>query len=134
VDAYKDNKNLCTSVFIKIVTYCKLNKYNTIDDYTDISAYYSILPSVYKELCYTANSNSDRGVGINYSKDKDVSIDDSKDKDIGVNNSKNKDVSADNSKDKDIGIDNSKDKDISANDFKNKNIGTDDSIGENDLD
>jgi len=115
VDAYKDNKNLYTSALIKIVTHYKINKYNTIDDRTDTSAYYSILALTRKEPCYIASSNI---------KDKDISIDNSKDKDVSADDFKDKDVSADNSKDKDVNTDNSKDKDVS----------TDNSIEENDLD
>jgi hypothetical protein len=115
VDAYKHNKNLRTSALIKIVTHYKLNKYNTIDDRIDTSAYYSILALAYKEPYYIAGGNS---------KDKDISIDNSKDKDVNADNSKDKDANADNSKDKNISVDNSKDKDVS----------TDNSIGENNLD
>jgi hypothetical protein len=134
VDVYKNNKNLYTSILIKIVIYCKLNKYNTINDRTDISTYYNILPLVYKELYYIANSDFNRGIGINHFKDKDIGTDNSKDEDISTNNSKNKDVGANNFKDKNIGTDNSKNKDVSADNFKDKDIGTDNSTGENNLD
>jgi hypothetical protein len=131
---YKDNKNLYTSILIKIVTHYKLNKYNTINDCIDISAYYNILPLVREELYYITNSNFNGGISINHSKDKDVGTDDSKDEDIGIDNFKDKDVGTDNSKDKDIGANNFKDKDISTNNSKNKDVGADDSTEENNLD
>jgi hypothetical protein len=134
VDMYKDNKNLHTSVLMKIVIHCKLNKYNTINDRTDTSAYYNILPSACEELCHTANSDSNRGVSINHSKDEDVGTDDSEDKDIGADNSKNKNIGTDDSKDENVGVNNSKNKDISADDSKDKDIGTDNSTEENNLD
>jgi hypothetical protein len=134
VDIYKDNKNLYTSVLIKIVIYYKLNKYNTINDHTDTSIYYNILPLVREEPYYTANSDSNRGININYFKDKDVGTDNSENKNVGINNFKNKDIGTDDFKNKDIGIDNFKDKDVSANNSKNKDIGADDSAGENNLD
>jgi hypothetical protein len=134
VNAYKDNKNLYTSVLIKIVIYYKLNKYNIINNHIDTSTYYNILPSVCEELYYIANSDFNRGISINYSKDKDVSINNSKDKDISADNSKDKNISTDNFKNKDINTDNSKDKNINTNNSKNKDIGADNSIKENDLD
>jgi hypothetical protein len=134
VDIYKDNKNLHTSVFMKIVMHCKLNKYNTINNCTDTSAYYNILPLVYKELYYIADSNSDRGISINHFKNKDINTDDSENEDIGTNDSKDKDIGVDDFKDKDISANNSKNKDISTNNSENKNVGVDDSTGENDLD
>jgi hypothetical protein len=131
---YKDNKNLYTSIFMKIVTHYKLNKYNIIDDYIDISIYYNILPLVCEELYYIANSNFDRGISINYSKDEDVGVDNSKNKNIGIDDFKDKDISTDNFKNKDISTDNFKDEDISTNNFKDKDIGIDNGVGENDLD
>ena len=108
---YKRNKNFYTSALIKIVMHYKLNKYSTINNRTDTSAYYSILALVRKELYYIAGSNF---------KDKNISIDNSKDKDVSTNNSKDKNASIDNFKDKDANIDNSKDKDISIDNFKDK--------------
>ena len=64
---------------MKIVIYCKLNNYNTINDYIDTNTYYSILVLVHGEPYRIANSNF---------KDKDVGVDNSKDKNIGINDSK----------------------------------------------
>ena len=66
-------KNFYTSAFIKIITYYKLNKYNTINNRIDTSAYYSILALACKELYYIAGGDF---------KDKDASIDNS----VGENN------------------------------------------------
>ena len=69
MNAYKRNKNLYTFTLIKIVMYCKLNNYNTINDCIDTNIYYSILVLVRGEPCYIANSNfKDKDIGINNSK------------------------------------------------------------------
>ena len=102
-------------MLIKIVTHYKLNKYNTIDNCIDTSAYYSILALARKELYYIADGNS-------------------KNKDVGIDNSKDKDISADNSKNKNTNTDNFKDKDVSVDNFKDKDISIDNSTGENNLD
>jgi len=114
---------------MKIVTHYKLNKYNTINNRLDTSAYYSILALAREELYCTADGNSE---------DKDISIDNPKDKDISVNNPKDKDVSIDNPKDKNVSMDNPKDKDVSIDGPKDKDVSTDNpnvdnSIGENNL-
>ena len=155
VDAYEHNKNLRTSALMKIVTHCKLNKYDTIDDRTDTSAYYSILASAREEPCPTAGGDSeDEDVGVDDSKDEDVSADDSEDKDVDADDSEDEDVDADdsedeyvdaddsedeyvdadNSKDEDAGADDSEDKDVGADDSGDEDVGADDSAGENDPD
>jgi hypothetical protein len=131
---YKNNKNLYTFIFIKIIIYYKLNKYNTINNCIDTSTYYNILPLVYKKLYYIADSDFNRGISINYFKNKDISVDNFKNKNINIDNSKNKNIGIDNFKNKDISTNDSKNKDISANNFKNKDIGIDNNIKKNNLD
>ncbi|XTI94226.1 AAA domain-containing protein [Cenococcum geophilum] len=70
VGAYEGNKNLRTSALMKIVTHCKLNNYDTIDDRTDTSAY----------------------VGADDSKEEDADADDSGDEDVGADDSEDEDV------------------------------------------
>ena len=79
MNAYKRNKNLYISVLIKIVIYCKLNNYDTINDCIDINAYYSILASARREPYYIVDSNSE---------DKDISVNDFKNKDVNIDNFK----------------------------------------------
>ncbi len=114
MNAYKGNKNLHTSTLIKIVIHCKLNKYNTINNRSDTSAYCSILNLVREELYNIADG-------------------DFKDENIGIDNPEDKDVSINNPKDKDINIDGTKDKNISVDTPENKDINTDNSAKENDL-
>ena len=85
---YKGNKNLHTSIFIKIVIYYKLNNYDTRDDRINTSAYYSILALIYEEVYYIADGDfKDKDVGIDDFEDKDISVNNFEDKDIGINNS-----------------------------------------------
>ena len=85
VDGYERNKNLRTSALMKIVTHCKLNKYDTIDDRTDTSAYCSILASARGGSCRTAGGGSGGGgIGVGDSEGEDVGAGDPGDEDMRV--------------------------------------------------
>jgi hypothetical protein len=120
---------------MKIVTHCKLNDYDTIDERTDTSAYYSILASAREEPCHIADCDSeDEDVGVDDSEDEDVGVDNLAAEDDGVDDPEDEDVSADSSEDEYVSADDSKDEDVGADDSKDGDVGADNSAGENDPD
>ena len=85
VDGYEGNKNLRTSALMKIVTHCKLNKYDTIDDRTDTSAYCSILAAARGGSCRTAGGGSGGGgIGVGDPEGEDVGAGGPGDEDMRV--------------------------------------------------